>query len=87
MKLEVAARIQELAMDCTRAIDESVAVLQAEGCSEEEWTRHGRHAGMIMADIFRLILAPLYDEHPSLAPDWYREMDARKARTAPGGET
>jgi hypothetical protein len=78
MRADTARKVVELALDCTRIVDESVATLRNDGCSQQEWSRYGRHAGEIMADIFRLILAPLYDEHPPLAPDWYRDMDLRK---------
>jgi hypothetical protein len=30
-----------------------------------------------MSDMFDSVMAPIYDEHPDLAPDWYRDGPPR----------
>ena len=32
-----------------------------------------------MASIFENIMAPVYDEYPDLAPEWYNEMNRKRS--------
>lgn len=41
--------------------------------TEETWSACAKLAGAAMGDMLMYVMAPIYDEHPDLAPDWYRE--------------
>jgi hypothetical protein len=36
-----------------------------------------------MSDMFDSVMAPVYDEHPDLAPDWYRDGPPRARSEIP----
>lgn len=84
MDREIAIQILEIAMRCSHAADQSVEVAMQD-LEEDQFPTYRRHAGLIMASIFDNLMVPVYEEHPDLAPDWYREMNAERDREPSGG--
>jgi hypothetical protein len=78
MNEEIARKILQIAMNCSREIDQSVELTMGK-CSEDEFRTYRRHAGMMMASIFHHLMVPIFTEFPHLAPDWYNTMDAAAA--------
>lgn len=76
MMKEPAARVHQLLLDCSRALDTSVAVVQNE--SDENDLHEYRHAvGRVLAAVFDELMMPIYREHPDLVPP---EMDRSPLR-------
>ncbi|TKD09910.1 hypothetical protein [Polyangium fumosum] len=46
-------------------------------CPEEPFHACAMLLAYVMSDMFDNVMAPMYDEHPDLAPDWYREGPPR----------
>ncbi len=63
----VAKRINELMLDISDRIRESVASTGSE-CSVEEQAAYERAAARVVATIEREVLSPLYAEQPALRP-------------------
>jgi hypothetical protein len=40
---------------------------------EKNWHACAKLVASAMTDMFDWMMAPIYNEHPDLAPDWYRE--------------
>ena len=76
MQKNTAVETLAIAMNCSRRVDESVGLVK-DTCDADELQAYGRFAGAAMASIFENVMAPIYDEHPDLAPDWYKEMNAK----------
>ena len=76
MKKETAARVHQLLLDCSRALDTSVAVVRDD--SDEDDLREYRHAvGRVLTAVFDELMTPIYREHPELIPP---ELDRRFLR-------
>lgn len=71
MKIETAREVLQAAMECSRKADESAARVK-DACDEHTSRRYSRLVGQIMGNIFTEILVPIYEQHPALAPDWYK---------------
>ncbi|WP_438031827.1 hypothetical protein [Sorangium sp. So ce204] len=78
MDRAIAEKILSAANECSRKIDESVGLLRKMGHNNEELATYGKYAGKVMSGIFQNITAPIYEEHPDLAPDWYRQMNEKR---------
>jgi hypothetical protein len=73
MKKETAARVHQLLVDCSRALDTSVAVVQNE--SDEADLHEYRHAaGRALTVVFDELMIPIYREHADLITP---ELDRR----------
>jgi hypothetical protein len=46
-------------------------------CAQEHFRTCATLLGYVMSDMFDSVMAPIYDEHPDLAPDWYRDGPPR----------
>jgi len=46
-------------------------------CPQEPFRTCAKLLGYVMSDMFDGVMAPIYDEHPDLAPDWYRDGPPR----------
>ena len=79
MERAIAERVLAVAQECSRRIDRSVE-LAVETCTADEYAGYGRLAGKMMASIFENLMAPIYDEYPDLAPEWYNEMNRKRSR-------
>jgi hypothetical protein len=76
MTKETAARVHQLLLDCSRALDTSIAVVQNE--SDESDLHAYRHAvGRVLMAVFDELMMPIYREHPDLIPP---ELDRRSLR-------
>jgi hypothetical protein len=74
-----AKRINELMLDISDRIRESVAATASE-CSVEEHAAYQRAAAKVIATIEREVLSPLYAERPELRPAGWKV-------TTPAGES
>lgn len=77
MERNAAIKILKLADECSASVHESF-ILAKENCEEHEFEAYRQLVGQIMAHLFLSIMTPVYDEHHDLAPEWYKEMDAKK---------
>jgi hypothetical protein len=77
----IAEKLLTMALKCSRIMDESVAVAKERRLEDREMSLCGRGAGKIMASLFQNIIAPICDEHPGLAPEWYTKMNDRALTT------
>jgi hypothetical protein len=73
MTSELAVRIHGMVLNAAKAIDESVAAMQAEG-NPTDLLGYRRAAGCVLDAIMEELLKPLYREHPELIPP---ELDRR----------
>jgi len=53
-------------------VDKTLSEVKAT-CSHEPFRACCKLLGYVMADMLDALIAPIYDEHPDLAPDWYRD--------------
>ncbi|HSN99016.1 MAG TPA: hypothetical protein VLS89_12045 [Candidatus Nanopelagicales bacterium] len=86
MDRQTAEQVVTIASKCSEMADSSI-ITASTGASHEELHAYKRYIGLIMAAIFEGIMAPIYAEHPDLAPEWYQEMDraaVERAREASG---
>lgn len=72
---DVAKKITETLLDVSGRIDASVALVQSR-CSEAELEAYRRAAGEVLAEIWDVLLKPIFAAHPQLAPRELREDDA-----------
>ncbi|AKT39538.1 hypothetical protein [Chondromyces crocatus] len=79
MQRDAAEKIASIALECSQRIDESVHYVaeQNEGVAKA----YKPVAGRISGYLFTEVLAPIWNEHDELAPDWYRNQ---KHATKPG---
>jgi hypothetical protein len=73
---ESAKLVLSIAKESSARVDGAVAIAK-DACDPREFVDVRRMMGQIMAGLFEHIMAPIYDEHRDLAPDWYIEMDRR----------
>ena len=64
---ETAKQIVDLMLQTGARIDESVALVQAQG-SAQDLANYRRAAGAVMGEILIEVLNPLFKEHPELRP-------------------
>lgn len=76
MTRETAVRVHGLLMTASKAVDQSVAAVQAEG-DETGLGEYRRAAGRVLEAIMEELLKPLYREHPDLIPP---ELDRHHLR-------
>lgn len=77
----VAKRINELMLDISDRICESVASTKSE-CSIDEQAAYERAAARVIASIEREVLSPIYAEQPALRPAGWKV-----ATLSPAGES
>jgi hypothetical protein len=71
MNRDAAKSLLSVALDCSRRVDESVALV-LESCSQETMKAYRRFAGRIMGNIFSEIAAPIYEAYPEFSPEWHK---------------
>lgn len=71
MEKPLARSINELMLDMTARLNESVANVQERG-SPEEFERYRGAVGRILGEVLLEVLNPIWEEHPELRP---AEMD------------
>lgn len=69
---EILTTIQESSF----LIDKTLGELK-ETCPQESFRACAKLLGYVMSEMFDTVMAPIYDEHPELAPDWYRDGPPR----------
>jgi hypothetical protein len=67
MTRDCAEKVHALLLDCAKAIDASVAVVQQDG-NEEELRRYRRAAGYLLNALMEDLMKPIYREHEDLIP-------------------
>lgn len=78
MRREAAARISEIASECSRRANESLfRVMETQ--DEEVFFIYRLRVGHIMSSLHDLV-TPLWNEHLEIAPRWYQEDEEKRAR-------
>jgi len=72
MDRDTAQRIRDIALSCSRSLDESIVLVRST-CSEEEFRQYRLAVGTVMASIYTELLAPRFKEHPDLEPSSFKE--------------
>jgi hypothetical protein len=67
MTKDTAARVHQLLLDCSRAIDNSIVVVRDEA-NESDLHEYRHAAGRVLSAVFDELLTPIYREHPDLIP-------------------
>jgi hypothetical protein len=67
MTREAAERVHALLLECSTAINRSIAVVQA-SADDSEFRAYRAAAGRLMANVMEDLLRPLYREYPDLVP-------------------
>jgi len=76
MERSIANEILKALNESSYGVDKTLGELKG-SCPEEPFRACALLLGHVMSDMFDTLIAPLYDEHPDLAPDWYREGSPR----------
>lgn len=63
-------------------IDKTLSDLKVT-CPAESFRTCAKLLGHVMSDMFDNVMAPIYDEHADLAPDWYRDGPPRGGPAVP----
>jgi len=72
MDKDTANRILSTLNDSSFVVDNALSEVKGT-CPDEPFRVCARLLGTVMSDTFDSVMAPIYDEHPDLAPEWYRE--------------
>ncbi len=67
MRRDIAARVNDLMLEYSAKLNETVALLR-ESCSEDEFQVYRKGIGYVMGYMFTEIMTPIYNEHPDLKP-------------------
>lgn len=71
MKHEVAEKVVAIMQSVTKAMDESISLVQQQ-CPDEEFAEYRKAAGQVMGYLFTDIVRPIFQEHPDLVPEAMR---------------
>jgi hypothetical protein len=72
----IAKRVIDVMDDCSERINETIREVQ-QRCSDEEFRRYRKAAGVVMGYIYTDVVAPLYRQHPELEPEELRKGDTK----------
>lgn len=72
MEKKIASDILSTLNESTFVVNKTLSVIK-NSCPDEQFRVCARLLGTVMAEMFDSAMAPIYDEHPDLAPDWYRD--------------
>jgi len=81
MNENTAKEILATVSECSLKADQSAAKVKKD-CEEETFKAYALLVGSIMGNMFTELLAPIYEDHPGLAPEWY-QVGQRRSRDAP----
>ncbi len=76
MERSIANEILATLHESSFLVDKTLGDLKG-ACPQEPFRACARLLGRVMSDMFDTVMAPIYDEHPDLAPDWYRDGPPR----------
>jgi hypothetical protein len=76
MERSIANEILTALHESSHIIDKTLGEVKG-ACSHEPFRACAKLLGHVMSDMFDTVMAPIYDEHPDLAPDWYRDGPPR----------
>lgn len=71
MEREIARQTLTTALGYSRKIEESISRVK-QRCDQSVFVSYRRFAARVMGYMLTEIIGPIYDEHPDLAPDWYK---------------
>ncbi len=71
-----ATRILTALQEASSLIDKTLIDMK-NSCPEAQFRTCATLLGHVMSDMFDSVMAPIYDEHADLAPDWYRDGPPR----------
>ncbi len=77
MDKKMASDILSTLNESTFVVDKTLGEIK-QSCPEEQFRECARLLGAFMSEMFDSTLAPIYDEHPDLAPEWYRDGPPRR---------
>jgi hypothetical protein len=72
MKKNIANEILTTIQESSFFINKAIAELKG-ASPEKTWLACAQLVGAAMTDMFDHMMAPIFNEYPDLAPDWYRE--------------
>jgi hypothetical protein len=76
MEKSIANEILATLHESSFLVDKTLGELKG-ACAQEPFRACAKLLGYVMSNMFDTVMAPLYDEHPDLAPDWYRDGPPR----------
>ena len=76
MERSIANEILTALHESSCLVDKTLGDLKG-ACPQEPFRACAKLLGYVMSDMFDTVMAPIYDEHPDLAPDWYRDGPPR----------
>lgn len=82
MDKKIARDILSTLEESTFVIDKTLGEIK-QSCPEEQFRACTRLLGTLMSEMFDSTMAPIYDEHPDLAPEWYRDGSPRRVQEIP----
>lgn len=82
MERKLAKEILTTLHESSYLIDKTLAEIKG-ACQPEPFRACARLLGHVMSDMSDTVMAPIYDEHPDIAPDWYREGPPREREEIP----
>lgn len=80
---ELAAKLCALVQDQSDQLNESAADVR-DACPAEEFEAYRDAVGVLMGTMLTEVLEPLWNQHTDLAPAWYGEMLASRAKDRTG---
>lgn len=72
MEKKIATDILSTLNESAFVVDKTLGEIKGT-CPDDQFRACARLLGTLMSDMFDSAMAPIYDEHPDLAPEWYRE--------------
>jgi hypothetical protein len=76
MEKKIASDILSTLNESAFVVDKTLGEIK-NSCPDEQFRVCARLLGTVMSDMFDSAMAPIYDEHPDLAPEWYRDGPPR----------
>lgn len=76
MERNIANDILTALRESSGIVDKTLGELK-DVCPQEPFRACAKLLGYAMSDMFDAVMAPIYNEHPELAPDWYHEGSQR----------
>jgi hypothetical protein len=71
MKKEVACQVNALMLDFFAKLNASVKLVQDQ-CNDEEFKKYRSAVGQILGAMAGEVMIPLYEKHPDLEPDGFK---------------
>jgi hypothetical protein len=67
----VAAEVSTLILEINEKLNDSICMVQ-DTCDEEDFKTYRQAIGRVLGEMLFQVVNPLYEDHPSLKPEWLR---------------